>query len=227
MSELKCLNKEEIIKANIDKQQAIIKKLIIDDNYDLYLNVQALYKKVFDNYLEKLIPINNIIDETLKNCNLDYGKLEENRKNIYQKFSYLNSDYLFVRNFFYIERLDEKYLNKFIEKIKRNCFSIDDEIIEMVKLTYKDIIKVISKKTTETFKTFYGITTPNFLFDNDSLVLFINYGKNTINLQGKEFIDNKIKKEKYLDKLIKEIKLIFEEKLDCKTEVKYYKGVIV
>lgn len=219
---LKSLNENEILSAKINKEEAEQKGLITEDNYDLYIKVQALYKKAFDNYIESVIKVNDIVDKKLEQSNLDYGKLEEKQKNIYQKFSYLNSEYLFVRNFFYIERLSENDLNKFIKQD-----DVTAEIIEVVKSTYKNIMKVNSDKTDNNFKVCYGrMAVPIFFFDNDSLVLFLNYGKNSIKLEGKDFIDNKVKKEKFLDELIELIKCEFEAKLECKVEIRYYKGII-
>lgn len=225
MENLKYLKEEEIL-TKIDKEEAKKKKLIIDDKCDLYMKIQALYKKVFDYYIEENIPIKNIVDKSLKSSNLDFGKQKEEQKNQYQKFSYLDSEYLFVRNFFYIERLDKENIEIFKKKIERKDYEINDEMVEIVKQTYEDIITVKTDRITGEFKTFYGYSSPNFLFDNNSLVLFLNYGRNTIELQGEEFIKNAIKKEEYLEKVINEVKDIFEEKLKYKTEVRYYKGVI-
>jgi len=220
---LKFLDMKEIERAKIDKEQAIGKQLIDDESYKLYREVQALYKKVFDNYLESLIPIKEKVDKKLEESKLDYGKLPKEQENAYKKFSYLNSDYFFVRNFFYIERLEEDDLKEFVNKIKEKDFEINDNLTEIVKRTFKDIIKVISRRGHEKFKVFYGPVVPLFEFYNDSLVLFINYGRNTIKLEGEEFINNKRKKEAYLKKLTEELKKEFEEKLDTKVEMMYYK----
>lgn len=227
MDNLLLLNQTEVDKFKINKEQAIEKHLIDleKENYDIYLKVQSLYKKSFDTFLERTLKISEI-DKKLEESNLDYGLLEENQKTIYQKISYLKSKYIFVRNFFYIERLSKKDLKVFIEKIKNNDFSIDKSCIEIVTRTFKEVIKVLSKKNQETFKVFYGYAVPCFEFDNDSIVLFINYGKNTIELHGKEFFENKAKKEKYLDYIIAELKEEYQKKLNCKVEMNYYKGVI-
>lgn len=227
MNNLLLLNQSELHNFKINKEQAAEKHLIDlkKENYDMYLKVQSLYKKAFDIYLEETLKISEI-DKKLEETNLDYGVLEDNQKTIYQKVSYLKSKYVFVRNFFYIERLSEKDLNVFIEKIKNNDFSIDKSCIEIVTRTFKDVIKILSNKNQKTFKVFYGYAVPIFSFDNDSIVLFLNYGKNTIELHGKEFFENKSKKEKYLDYLMLELKEEYQKKLNCKVELNYYKGVI-
>lgn len=226
MDNLLLLNKSELGIFKINKQMAEEKGLIEDNDIcDMYLKVQSLYKKAFDTFLEKNLNISEI-DKKLKETNLDYGVLKENQKTIYQRVSYLKSKYIFVRNFFFIERLSEKDINIFIDKIKNNDFSIDESCIEIVTRTFKDITKVLSNKTQETFKVFYGYAVPCFEFDNDAIVFYINYGKNTIELRGKEFFDNKAKKEKYLDNLIIDLKEEYQKKLNCKVELNYYKGVI-
>lgn len=223
MDNLKLLNKEEINKAGINRAEAINKGLIKENDYQKYLIIQSLYKKAFDNYLKEIMAID--IDKKLLESNLDYGKIKQDKKHNFHKFSYLGSDYLFVRNFLYIERLTKNEIKKFEEKIYNGDYEVDDEIKNIVKSTFEDVIKVKTENN-EKVKVFYDYIVPTFAFDNDALVLYLNYGTNNVQLSGNEFIHNKVKKEIYLDELMEKIKKECLKKLNCSVEIETIKGVI-
>ena len=225
MLELRYLNEEEIIN-NADIQESLKKGLVQDDNYELYQKVQALYKMAFDSYIEKIINFNSEVDQAMKRINLNYGIIGNTEKNMFHKFSYLHSDFIFVRNYFYIEKLDKKYIELLVNKINNKDYEIDDEMDAMVKNTYKNVIKEDSNEIEEPFYVFYGPATPSFQFYNNSLVFFLNYGENTIELSDDEFIENQIKQEEYLDKLTNTIKDKLAQNLDCNIEIKYRQGKI-
>ena len=59
------------IKKNIDKEEAIKKEIVINDNYEKYYNIQALYKRIFERYLSNIANIYEKVDDKLVKSNLD------------------------------------------------------------------------------------------------------------------------------------------------------------
>ena len=148
------LSIEEVKKASIDKDLAIEKGLIKDDNYNMYLQVQALYKKLFDCYLNEKIKPNNLDKEILIK-NLKIRCLTEKESNIYQKWSSLDSKYIYVRNFFYIERLNIEDLNLFKQVIIEKKDYID-KLLAIVFNTFKEVIKIDYEWVkTKKYRVFY------------------------------------------------------------------------
>ena len=225
MNRLSHLDIEEI-KYYADKNEAEKKDLIIKENYEKYQKVQSLYKKAFDAYLEQKVDINKEVDQAINASKLHFGVIDESEKNIYHNFSNLNSEYLFVRNFFFIERLERKHLEILEKRINSEDYKIDSELLKIVEMTYKDINKMHSNSNNKTFKVLYG-TIPAFEFDNDELVFFLNYGDDTEELDGDDFFELKHEQNVFLNMLIEKLKDKFQETLKCKIGILQRQGIVL
>ncbi len=218
--ELKYLSIEEIKKVGIDKKLATEKKLLNSDDYNLYLQIQALYKKFFDNYLNQKINPNSL-DQKIINNNLKIRCLNKEEKNIYQNWSSLDSNYLYVRNFFYMERLsieDITVLKQALveeEKYKK-------ELLDIVSKTFKEVIKVNFKDIkNQRYRVFYGGMNPIYEFYNDSLVLFMNY-KILPQDDDNIYINNKSEAANYFNYLKQDMEKKISDILKCNVEVSFY-----
>ena len=214
------LSIEEVKKASIDKDLAIEKGLIKDDNYNMYLQVQALYKKLFDCYLNEKIKPNNLDKEILIK-NLKIRCLTEKESNIYQKWSSLDSKYIYVRNFFYIERLNIEDLNLFKQVIIEKKDYID-KLLAIVFNTFKEVIKIDYEGVkTKKYRVFYGSVNPAYEFYNDSLVLFVKYKVLSQNDES-TYIDNKVDAINFFKNLKLNIDKNLSETLQCNVELAFY-----
>ena len=185
------------------------------NSYENYKKLYGIYYQGLCKYLDSIYDT-NIIDKKIEKSNLYFGKVLDENKNIYFKMNLLNSNYIFIRNYLNIERLDQKDID-----ILYNKTSVDDEVLDIVKRTYKDIIISNNSKY-----VFYGPSSLDFRFNNNSLVFMINYWKNTKDFSGEEFINISKMQILFLDYLCNEIKNIYTDKLGIPVEVKYYKGAI-
>lgn len=177
------------------------------NNYELYFKIQSLYKKIFEYRIDQLIGLTEA-NETLKNSGLDFGNLSENKKSAYHKLSYLNLDYIYIQNFLFIEKLKIEYIEIFKEKIINNNYEIDNKLIEIIDETYKEVMTVSSidgKDDNQRGIICYGIESPINHFYNNSLALRIEYGRNTISFNDRDFLVNYNKKKELLEKVIKSL----------------------
>ena len=215
--ELKVLSSEELKNRGINKKLREEKNLLDDSNY---LKIQGLYQMGLDYYLLKNTSIKSF-DEKIVNSGLDFGLIDSKMKNIHHNASYLGLNYIYVRNFLFIEKLNIEYINYINSKIVNNNGELDANIVEIVKNTYKDIINDNYKHNEykEKTTTCYGSVIPSNIVDSDTLVLCIHYGKNTNKLDDKAFMDNYKKKREFLNSIIEEMQNSLSNELGIKVKV--------
>lgn len=197
---------------NVNKKLCIAKNLIIDDDTSKYDIVSKNYKYIFEYYLSRKINLNEY-DLEISNSNLYFGLIKE-KLNINV---YLKTNYLFLLNHFYVEKLDIGD----IEKIY-NFSGINNEVLNIVERTYKDVIKdnyLNGEYTNLKYKVSYGLAVPINMADNVDLVFKIYYGKNPSIVPDDEFMINLNKKNEFLDKLSNKLMNEVKEKLDLNCTV--------
>ena len=191
----------------------------LDDNQ--YKDLEKKYKYLLEYYLSTIINFNEY-EEEINNSNLYIGK---NSK--YKSINlYLNLYYIFLINNLFIEKLSMDDIN-LLSNFNGN---VNNELIDLIKRTYKDIILDNYTKDgyiEDTYKVCYGDVVPFNFVDNDALVLKIYYGKNTRNIDGKEFIELHKKQLNFFNILIDKIINEIEEKLDVKCNVLLEKRYIL
>ena len=189
----------------------------IDDN--LYNKLEAKYKYLLEYFLGTEIDFKKY-EKKIENSNLNIGK---NGK--YKKINlYLDLDYIFVLNNLFIEKLNMDDIN-----LLRNFNGdVNSDLIELIKRTYKDVIYDNYLKegySDNIYKVCYGDVVPTNFVDNDSLVLKIFYGKNTKNIDGKEFIALHEKQLNFFHRLINELIKEIKDKLNIKCEILLEKDI--
>lgn len=183
-------------------------KQLTYNNYEMYYRIQSLYKKVFEYKINQLINLIELNDR-LKKSELDFGLLPDNKRNYYHKISYLNLDYIYIQNFLFIEKLKAEYLNVFKERVLANDYKIDAVLLNIVDETFREIMKAnyySDGYSNEQRIVCYGSENPANHFYNDSLIIRIEYGRNTVKLTNEDFLINYNKKKELLDTIIKELK---------------------
>lgn len=210
MNDLLVLKKENLNLKGINKKLANEKKLIKEDNYINYLYVQALYKKAFEKYLSLNIDL-SIYDKKLSESELDFGIILDERKTVFHKNSYLNLNYIYIRNYFYVEKLSVDYIKIFFERLNNHNYEIDNILLKIVQETYSDVINDNYKHNEykEDTTTCYGPIIPSNIVNSKSLVLVIQYGRNNKSYTDEEFLINQLKKKQFIrdiaEKMEKEI----------------------
>ena len=144
-----------IILANrINFESAKSKNLISNNDCKVYSLVQGLYIKAFETFLLSKIDLKKY-DDMLLNSELDFGVIPKERKFAYHNLSYMNLSYIYIRNFFFVEKLDSSDLKVFFDKISRNDYSVDEynqyisegkQLIINSNLVSKNTLKIKRKK---------------------------------------------------------------------------------
>lgn len=215
--ELKILNNDELKKTNINhnliKEKNILKSSI-------YLQVQGLYQKVLDYYILNNSSIKKY-DDMISNSGLDFGLIDEKHKHIHHINSYLNLKYIYVRNFLFIEKLNMQQLSYIYNKILINDLNIDNQLIEIVKNTYKDVINDNYKhgEYKQNTTACYGSVIPDNIVASNSLVFCIHYGKNNIKLEKEAFLNNYKEKRTFLDNLKQDMEINLSKELNINVKI--------
>lgn len=168
-------------------------------SYNEYFLIQSLYKKGFEVYLNELLGL-SLFDQIIKNSHLDFGVVKN--KDLYHKNSYLGLDYMYIRNFLFIEKLSLENIEFLRQRVLSNNYNVDAELLQLVKDTYIDVSKV----DTDAEMVCYGVGSPINQFAPDAIAIYINYGKNKQKLDKEEYIKNVEEKEIFLEALIDELK---------------------
>jgi hypothetical protein len=195
-------------------------KGLITDNDALYKELEKKYKYLLEYYLSTVIDFNKY-ENMINTSNLYIGK---NSK--YQRLNeYLKLDYIFLINNLFIEKLDNSNLDLLKNFNKDN---ITDEVVNMIKNTYSDVIKDNYFKenyTDQIYKVCYGPVVPINFVDNNSLVFRFIYGKNLIDLNGDEFFELDKKQKDFINEVIDKLKNEIFDKTGLKTEVLITKDI--
>ena len=203
-NELKIFDKNMILNNRVNFDVARQKNLINGEDYSVYALIQSLYLKTLEQYIYSYVDLKKYDDE-IANSNLDFGLVPDDRKLAYQKISYMNLKYIYIRNFLFIEKLNINDLETFWGRIKNRNYVIDDELLKIVERTFKDVIdnNFVAGEYKEDFVISYGPANPLTFAKSNDFVINIQYGFNTTKMTDEEYNEN-LKKKKELIAKIKE-----------------------
>lgn len=118
------------------------KGLLNDDCLnDHYLNLQAVYRANLDACLMSVLDVEDL-DEELVNSSLGFINRKAEDRNLYEKESTMGLVYIYQRNNLYIEYLSEEQLSMLRQSLESEKPLITDEIKDMVKETFREVIRV-------------------------------------------------------------------------------------
>ena len=163
------------------------KGLITGNDASVYNEIYQKYKNAFEMLLSndfKLSKLNEIIESS--NLYFSPSVLTQKIK------SNIATNYLRCLNTYYIDKLTKDEL-----KIIKENNDLSQPILEIVKKTYKDVLKKDGVKT-----VMYNPPTPERMVENGTLVLELSYGTNTKELPDDEYISNMHKQKALLTNLV-------------------------
>ena len=160
-------------------------------------------------------------DRKIENSEYGFGKLDNKIKLKSDLEEYLNLNYMYVLNNFYIEKLNKEALNI----LDGNDGNLKRDLISK---TYKTVIlsnyhkgQYIDKKYKVNYTNSDNINKFSY---NDELVLAIYYGKNTVEYGSKEkYLENFKNKKTFLQGISNELVKEFKDKLDLNLKVIFEK----
>ena len=199
----------------INEKLAIDKGLIVNNDKSKYNNLIKIYKYLLEYYISTRIDFLKY-EELIKNSGLYIG-INKKYKVLNE---YLDLDYIFLINNLFVEKLSPDDIDRLMTKFKKD--KISSELVDVIERTYKDIIYdnyINDKYQNIICKVCYGPVVPFNMVNNNSLVIKIYYGKNTINLDGDEFINLHEQQLAFFEELRLQIINEVKEKLDINCEV--------
>lgn len=106
-----------------------------------YLCMQAVYRANLDAYLMEMLNLRKLDDE-LKESGLGFTAAKPKDQNLYERESTMGLRYICLRNNLYIENLETGQLNILEHQLRTGKEAVTDEIQEMVKRTYQEVLRV-------------------------------------------------------------------------------------
>lgn len=207
---------------NINVDLAKEKGLIVDDNYDLYVGLERIYKYAFEHFLLSFVNLSEY-DNRIRNSNLDFGIPHPTKQQLISDLpEYLNLNYIYLLNNFFIEKLDISDINLLKQYFVQSSFVMDNNLTNMIERTYKNVIKrnyFDGKYTDGINKVCYGYVRPDNFCDDDAIVLKIYYSKNTVLFTDEEFLKNIKDKELFLQSLSENIISDVKNKLNINCNI--------
>lgn len=164
------------------------KGLIVENDNNLYKRVLTLYKDGFNAILNEVVNFSNLSKA------IEESKCFFAPSKTFKDYGYLSttSPYFYFLNTFYLENLNENDI-----EILKNKTQLDEEVVQLVKRTLKDVIKKEKAKNITYFNA-----TPETIIRNGTLVFAFVYGKNSKALNDEEYLNN-IKAQKKFINLLK------------------------
>jgi len=206
----------DIIPNNYDLELAIEKGLATSEGFsDLYLNMQALYRKALEQYLSERLNL-GMFDEMLISDELRFIPRSDEGMSFHQRYSTFGFSFIYLRNNLPIERLSEGDLEVLRNYINDGSSEVTEPLLELVARTYARVISVHDEDDSgEGGGLAYYCNRPNCGAPNDALVFEIDQIAE-INESGRfTDRDNEIRKREYLvNEFIPLMEQILSEKLD-------------
>lgn len=206
--------------ANYNKELINEKGLINNDDTKKYDKLIKNYKYLLEYYISTKVDLSKY-EKIIKSSDLGIS-INPKYKSLNE---YFNFDYIFLINNLFVEKLSLEDIDKLINLNKDN---ITSEILNIIEKTYKEVILdnyYDNCYHDEAYKVCYGDAILSNFVDNNALVFKIYYGKNSINLDGDEFLKLHEKQLSFLKDLIDIIKKDVKEKLNINCEILLEKDI--
>lgn len=145
-----------------------------DDLKENYIVLVSRYRDLFIDYFIRKLNLKEY-DNKIKNSRYNYTKLERRNMDIYQAMCADKLDFFYVRNNFYIERLDEiekEFISDCVGDILNKPDFMKDYFIES---TFQKVIFEDVMNNGGICKTNYGPEHPRYYAYNNSIVIGIRH----------------------------------------------------
>jgi len=196
-------------------QLAVVKGLCTPwSKYDeKYLYMQALYRKVLEQYLLEQLDL-QIYDDMLADSELRFLPVAQEEMSFYQKYSTFGFQYIYLRSNLPIERLSKKDLSILEQCIRSNKTDVTDELLELVARTYHIVVTAYQKKESDMPIGFSN--DGRKVAPNEALVLEVRHAREYD--ENGNIVDGKNEREKK-DYVEKEFLPLMQEKLAKEVEI--------
>ena len=179
---------------------------LIDNDNNLteqYINITSTYKYLFELVLKQSLNLKSY-DDALVNSNLEFTKVDDDKMDIYQYYSNMGLNYIYLRNNIYIENLTEEERKFILDKYNSNNLEVDNNVVQFINNT---CIKAIRNPKSDIYiptYEFYHITNNmNYSVLNTDIVLGVRYDEfYNDKLSDDEWDNMYMKREQFLSNLV-------------------------
>ena len=187
MKEIHVLNQKEI--DTINPRHFNIKGIKEKNIISEYWKLVAIYRYYLEIYLKDILKLKEY-DDLISTSKLVFDILPKEKQDIYQKWSNMELNYIYLRNNIYIENLN----NEEIETLKNNCITF-----EFIENTYQKVIRPNVEENCASIN--YGPDSKKFQASPNSIVLGIRYLDGSNGNSDMERTLNRIEKDIFIENL--------------------------
>ena len=191
-----------------NQKSAIEKKI---DDINLYIKLSNLYKRYFEEFLCSIVDLKKY-DLMFKDSDLGFSACNVDNPTLNILNDYLSTSFIYNLNYYFVEKLSVDDL----EILQDDNF---DLLMDMIRRTYKDVLKNDSASLDEDYNICYGESTDTNFARNDAIVFKIYYKIDDDNNDITEFLIKDKKIKNFLDYVISSIKNEIEKKLDINCDI--------
>ena len=114
--------------------------LIQQDQFsDEYFKIYSTYKFLLEKWILSVMPL-RYYEDKIKFSKYSFDFVSEDSMDVYQYYSNMNLNYIYLRNNIYVENFDEKEIKYILDKCDSNNLVLDNNTIEFLNRTYKKAI---------------------------------------------------------------------------------------
>ena len=142
---------------------------------DDYLLLQAVYKTIFNEYLNSVADFHKY-ENKLALSGLKYIPIEPEKLDVYQKYGSFGREFIYLRNNFHIEVLSADDLNLLKGIVDGDSAIGDDDLLQMAGRTFRDVVTIHYEGNVGSFKAVYDARVFNtYSAPNEALVFAIKH----------------------------------------------------
>ena len=169
-----------------------------------FLKMYSFYMNLFTKYLTTKTLIKKF-DDYLNHSNLNFVKIEEENKDIYQKLSGNTLKYFYVRNNLYLDRLTTEEIMFLKNLIINNSMELDSKTEKFIESTYKKLMFEDIDESSDILTNF-GPENIQFFAPSNALIIGFRYDEFNYNgMSDKEWDENYNKQILLLENIFKQL----------------------
>jgi len=180
---------------------------------DEYLLLQAVYKTVFNKYLNSAVDFQKFEDK-LALSGFRFIPIEPEKLDVYQKYGSFGRKFIYMRNNFHIEALSGDDINLLRGIVDGKSTVGDDDLLQMAGRTFRDVVAIHYEGNTSSFNAVYDAGVFDvFSAPNDALVFAIRHEWEFDEKGNVVSMETEKQKEQFVFQLKQEIEIELSQSL--------------
>ncbi len=218
---MKVITKEQI-ESRFTVQDVSFLENMDEDTLTSYLQLYSYLQILLNVYVSEYLGLERY-DAYLEYSELKYKKVKEEDMDVYQYLGSSVMQYFYIRNNLFLERLTKEERDFFVEKMVEENYKVDEKMKDYIKNILSRVIVETEKTRGEVGLTNFGPDIPSYFAPMNALLIGLRYDEfYHENMTDEEWDFSHEQQQKDLDKLISQLNLELESKLDIPFKVIQY-----